>query len=136
MVVFNVKCKAGVEPGRMLCEARVTEGSNTTRLCFGVEVIAAENMQNIVRSGGNPEQESGDPLKEVTLAQSLGPGRSVYTSTIHAVELELQAGSLVEEVPHPVKVTPSLKFVECRTEGSGRYGLDVGSWHVFVLCMV
>eukprot|EP00752_Nemacystus_decipiens_P002890 g2689.t1 len=90
---------------------------------FGLSKILADEAdheQDIVRGARNPEQESGTPLKEVTLAQSLGPGPSVYTSVIHAVELELQAGSLAEEVPHPVKVTPSLKFVECRIEGSDR----------------
>ena len=117
---FTVECKPGVDPGRMQCEARVFEGRNVTNLSFEVEVVGAEYEHIIVRGGGNPEQECGAPLKELTLAQSLGPGPSVYTSTIHAVELELQAGSLAEEVPLPVKVTPSLQFVECRTEESGR----------------
>ncbi|CAN0127637.1 unnamed protein product [Scytosiphon promiscuus] len=60
------------------------------------------------------------PLQKVTLAKSLGPKPLVYVSTSHGVELEVQAGSLFEEVHHPVTVSPRLQFVECRTEGSGR----------------
>lgn len=55
------------------------------------------------------------------LAESLGPGPCVYRSQAHEVELELQAGSLHDKLPRPVKVTPSLQFVECRTEGPGRW---------------
>ena len=71
-------------------------------------------------SGRNAEQELDALPRAATLARSLGPDPSTFTSPIHAVELELEAGSLAEEVPFPVKVTPSLEFVECRTEGSGR----------------
>lgn len=46
----------------------------------------------------------------------------VYSSTSDGVELEVQAGSLVDEVHHPVTISPRLQFVECRTEGSGRWG--------------
>ena len=62
------------------------------------------------------------PLQQVTLAQSLGPKPVTYLSTSHGVELEVQAGSLVEEVHRAVTVSPRLQFVACRTEGSGRYG--------------
>ena len=110
---FTVECKSGVEPGPMLCEARVAEGNNLTKLSFGVKVAEAAQESTVEQGSGN--QQGG-----VVLAHSLGQGPSVYTSTIHAVELELQAGSLAEEVPLPVKVTPSLQFVECRTEGPGR----------------
>ena len=71
-------------------------------------------------SGRNAEQALAASPRAVTLARSLGPDPSTFTSPIHAVELELEAGSLAEEVPFPVKVTQSLEFVECRTEGSGR----------------
>lgn len=64
----------------------------------------------------------GAPLQRVTLAKSLGIEAMVYLSTSHGVELEVQAGSLVDEVHHPVTVSPHLQFVECRTEGSGRWG--------------
>lgn len=62
----------------------------------------------------------GSPLEKVILAKSLGPNPLVYVSTSHGVELEVQAGSLVEEVHRPVTVSPRLQFIECRTEGSGR----------------
>lgn len=61
------------------------------------------------------------PLEEVILAESLGPGPSVYHSHTHEVELELQDGSLEDEVRLPVKVAASLQFVECGMEGSGRW---------------
>lgn len=60
------------------------------------------------------------PLQETTLAKSLGPKPFVYGSISHGVKLEVQAGSLNEEVHRPVTVSPRLQFVECRTEGSER----------------
>lgn len=117
---FIVECKADVEPGRMQCEARVVEGTNVTKLSFGVEVVEAEQESIPLCRARNLEQEPGASLKGVVLAQSLGAGPSVYASTMHAVELELQDGSLPEEVSRPVKVTPCLKFVECPTEESAR----------------
>lgn len=63
----------------------------------------------------------GTPPQELILAKTLGPQPSIYTSTSHGVELEIQAGSLTEEVHHPVTVSPRLQFVECATEGSGRW---------------
>eukprot|EP00752_Nemacystus_decipiens_P017613 g15785.t1 len=59
-------------------------------------------------------------LLEEILAQSLGPNPAKYVSTNHGVELEVQAGALCDEVHRPVTVSPRLRFVECRTEGSGR----------------
>lgn len=64
----------------------------------------------ISRGGRVATQELRDPLQEVTLAQPLGPDPFICTSTIYAVELELQAGSLAEDVP--LHVT----FVECRRD--------------------
>lgn len=63
----------------------------------------------------------GTPLREVILAKSLlGSDALVCVSASHGVELELQTGSLVEDVHHPVIVSPRLQIVTCRTEGSGR----------------
>jgi len=62
----------------------------------------------------------GSPLQQITLAKSLGPKPVTYLSTSHGVELEVQGGSLVEEVHCPVTISPRLQFVECHTEGSGR----------------
>ncbi|CAN0080015.1 unnamed protein product [Ectocarpus fasciculatus] len=63
----------------------------------------------------------GANLREVTLAKSLlGSDALVCVSASHGVELELQAGSLVEDVHHPVTVSPRLQIVTCRTEGSVR----------------
>lgn len=58
---------------------------------------------------------------EATLTTSLGPGPVTYVSRAHAVEFELQAGSLDEELPVEVTISQGLAFVDCRTEeGSGR----------------
>lgn len=51
---------------------------------------------------------------------SLGPGPATYVSKAHAVEFELQDGSLDEELPLEITITQGLAFVDCRTEGSGR----------------
>ncbi|CAM9777830.1 unnamed protein product, partial [Ectocarpus sp. 4 AP-2014] len=37
-----------------------------------------------------------------------------------AIEFELQAGSLDEELPLEMTITRGLAFVDCRTEGSAR----------------
>ena len=66
-------------------------------------------------------QETPLAARDVILTPSLGPGPMTYLSEAHAVEFELQAGSLDEELPVKVTITQSLAFVDCRTEGSGRY---------------
>lgn len=124
---FRVGCLPGIAPGRVQCGAVVIEGPRIKRLSFGIEVVGPEFVPRVLGGGRSGEvklanimEEGNANVAEGTLAMSLGPGPSTYTSINHAVELELQAGSLAEEVPFPVKVTPSLKFVECPTEGFGR----------------
>lgn len=58
--------------------------------------------------------------QDATLATSLGPGPATHRSARHGVELEVVDGSLDVEVVRPVTISPRLKFVECRSEGSGR----------------
>eukprot|EP00903_Cladosiphon_okamuranus_P021121 g19402.t1 len=84
------------------------------------EAVLHETLSEGAAEAGRPEGipiATGRKRVAVELARKKGP--SVYTSAVHAVELELQAGSLAQEVPLPVKVTPSL-FVECLTEGCVR----------------
>lgn len=59
--------------------------------------------------------------RDAVLATSLGPGPATYASRAHAVEFELQAGSLDEEMPLEVAITQGLAFVDCGTEESGRW---------------
>eukprot|EP00903_Cladosiphon_okamuranus_P015149 g14007.t2 len=54
---------------------------------------------------------------ESTLATSLGPGPMTYVSSAHAVEFELQDGSLDGELPVEITITQGLAFVDC---GSNR----------------
>lgn len=124
---FRVGCVPGIAPGRVKCEAVLVEGSRMKRLFFDIEVTGPEFMRRELGNGKGDEVEldtvmdkDNGMVEETTLADSLGPGPSTYTSISHAVELELQAGSLADEVLLPVKVTPSLKFVECRAGGLGR----------------
>ena len=59
--------------------------------------------------------------KEATLTTSLGPGPVTYVSEAHAVEFELQARSLDEELPVEMTITRDLAFVDCNAEESGRW---------------
>lgn len=58
--------------------------------------------------------------REDVLTTSLGPGPVTYVSEPHAIEFELQAGSLDEELSLGMTITRNLAFVDCRTEGSSR----------------
>ncbi len=60
-----------------------------------------------------------DATRGATLTTTLGPGPATYVSEFHAVEFELQAGSLDEELPVEMAITQGLAFVDCHTEGSG-----------------
>lgn len=66
-------------------------------------------------------RESTLAAPDAILTTSLGPGAATYVSRTHAVEFELQSGSLDEEVPLETTITQGLAFVDCGTEGSGRW---------------
>eukprot|EP00752_Nemacystus_decipiens_P013425 g11888.t1 len=53
-----------------------------------------------------------------TLTPSLGPAPVTYVSRAHAVEFELEAGSLDEELPFEMTISRRLAFVDCRTAES------------------
>ena len=61
--------------------------------------------------------------RRTTLTSSLGPGPATYSSTAHAVEFELQAGSLEEELALEISITQSLAIVDCHTQ-AGSSGWD------------
>ena len=65
-------------------------------------------------------QETALAAREANLTPSLGPGPATYVSEAHAVEFELQAGSLDERLPVKMTITQGLAFVDCSAEGSGR----------------
>lgn len=67
-------------------------------------------------SGREPVVSCGD-----VLTTSLGPGPVTYVSKRHAIEFELQAGSLNEELPLEMTISRRLAFVDCRTEGTARW---------------
>eukprot|EP00752_Nemacystus_decipiens_P015533 g13859.t2 len=77
-------------------------------------------------SGGVEYLQPSSRLETTAVAQDdiltkfMGPGPKIYVSKAHAVELELQAGSLDAELPVEISITQRLAFVECRTEGVGR----------------
>lgn len=58
--------------------------------------------------------------RKATLTTSLGPGPATYVSQVHAVEFELQTGSLDQELPVEMAITQDLAFVGCRTQETGR----------------
>lgn len=68
-----------------------------------------------------PSQEMAPNALESTLTASLGPGPVTYVSEAHAIEFELQDGSLDEELPVKMTITQGLAFVDCRTEGTARW---------------
>lgn len=59
--------------------------------------------------------------RDAILTTSLGLGPATYVSRAHAVEFELQTGSLEEEVPLEVTITQGLAFVDCGREDSSRW---------------
>eukprot|EP00752_Nemacystus_decipiens_P006258 g5643.t1 len=71
------------------------------------------------------DNESPSPPKDVVatrdvLTTSLGPGPATYASRAHAVEFELQAGSLDERIPLGLTITQGLAFVDCGTDEAAR----------------
>lgn len=68
-----------------------------------------------------PPQDTASGAREATLTMSLGPGPATYVSDAHAIEFELQAGSLDEELPLQMTISQRLAFVDCRTEGLSRW---------------
>lgn len=80
-----------------------------------------------------PSQETTLTAQDDVLTQRLGPGPATYVSKAHAVEFELQAGSLDEELPIEMTITRRLDFVNCRTEGSGRWDVRMGKCYLLVL---
>lgn len=66
-------------------------------------------------------EETALAARDAVLTTSLGPGPVTYVSNAHAVEFELQDGSLDEELPLQITIAKRLAFVDCHTEGSGRW---------------
>lgn len=60
-------------------------------------------------------------VRDTVLTTSFGPGPVTYVSRAHAVEFELQDGSLDEELSLEITIAKRLAFVDCRTEEAGRW---------------
>lgn len=81
------------------------------------EAVLSRGLDNESPSPRVNTAAARDPI----LTTSLGPAPAIYVSRAHAVELELQAGSLDDEIPLEVTITQGLAFVDCGTEESGRW---------------
>lgn len=71
-------------------------------------------------NGGAMSPNSTLAGRKSTLTTSLGPGSAIHVSEPHAIEFELQEGSLEANVPAEVTITQGLAFVDCETEASSR----------------
>lgn len=81
------------------------------------DVVVSRGVDGNLASPREPTVVSRDAV----LTTSLGPGPATYVSKAHAVEFELQAGSLEEELSLEMTITQGLTFVDCSTEGSRRW---------------
>lgn len=68
----------------------------------------------------SPRGETALAVRDTVLTTSFGPGPATYVSRAHAVEFEVQDGSLEEELPLEITITQRLTFVDCRAEEVGR----------------
>lgn len=93
------------------------------------EAKLSRGLDNELPSPGRP---TAVAARDAVLTTSLGPGAAIYVSRAYAVELELQDGSLDEEMPLEVTITQGLAFVNCGTEESGRWGGEILQAWLFV----
>ena len=88
----------------------------------GSRTSPEESSLSRERDDNQPPQEVPLPRNtlKTTLTTTLGRGPVTYLSEAHAVEFELQDGSLDDELPAEITITQGLAFVDCRTDGSDR----------------
>ena len=72
------------------------------------------------KSESSSREETALAVRDTVLTTSFGPGPATYVSRAHAVEFEVQDGSLEEELPLEITITQRLTFVDCRAEEVGR----------------
>ncbi|CAN0359791.1 unnamed protein product [Ectocarpus sp. 6 AP-2014] len=102
-------------PADSLCHARSAERGTKPKWPAAEDPLEGLPEEAIAALSLGAEDDLPPPRKSI-LTASLGPGPAKYVSIAHAVELELEAGSLEEEVPLEISITQGLAFVECPTE--------------------